>query len=462
MTGLALIIVFVVCIILMIVAIARFKAHPFIALLAISLILAFASGMPLQDIKSDGVLKSAGILTTITDGFSSTFKGIGLVIIFGAAIGALLECTGAAITIANTIVKAIGKNHPELATLIMGWIVSIPVFCDSGFVILNPIRKAMMKKTKHSSTAMTICLSAGLYASHVFIPPTPGPIAAANALNVSHNPLLIMGIGMLVSIPALAASYLYAMFIGKRVKAQDELEIEENMDYEQLLSSYKNLPSAFLSFLPIVLPIILMALSSIVSVFKIGGNIANIILFIGNPIIALGFGLIAASVLYFSHKPEKAYQTIIDETLKTVGPILFITAAGGVLGKVIANSDMINYITNNIYALSGFGIAFPFLLSAILKTAQGSSTVALVTTASIMAPLMGFLNLDSDILRVLTVLAIGAGAMTVSHANDSYFWVVTRFGSLNTQQGYKTQTIMTLIEGISSIICISILWFIFR
>jgi GntP family gluconate:H+ symporter len=153
---------------------------------------------------------------------------------------------------------------------------------------------------------------------------------------------------------------------------------------------------------------------------------------------------------------DKFYE-ITNETLKTVGPILFITAAGGVLGKVIASTDIVNFIKANATVMNTIGIFFPFLLAAILKTAQGSSTVAITTSAGILAPLMGSLGLGTPVLAALTVMAIGAGAMTVSHANDSYFWVVTNFGGMSPQQGYKTQTMVTLVEGVASIIGIFIL-----
>ena len=151
------------------------------------------------------------------------------------------------------------------------------------------------------------------------------------------------------------------------------------------------------------------------------------------------------------------FYDLVNETLKTVGPILFVTAAGGVLGKVIASSDMVKYISAHAGVFSAMGILFPFLLAAIFKTAQGSSTVALTTTAGIVQPLLGVLGFTSPMQITLVVMAIGAGAMTVSHANDSYFWVVTNFGEMSPDRGYKTQTAGTLVLGIASIIEIFIL-----
>ena len=423
MTGVALIIAFVLAIIVMIVAISKFKVHPFLAIMTVSLILAMMAGIPFVDtVKPDGT-KVSGIPTVIGAGFSGTFSSIGIVIILGALIGSVLEKTGAALKLADMVIKVVGKKRPELAIELMGWVVSIPVFCDSGFVILNPIRKALVKRTAVSSVAMTVALSAGLYISHVFIPPTPGPIAAANTLGVGDNLLLVMGLGVVCSIFPLIAGLVYG----------------------------------FNALAPILVPIILMALGSISSMAGWTGVLDIACQFLGKPIIALAVGTIFGVIqLATAHKMSDFYN-ITNETLKTVGPILFVTAAGGVLGKVISSSSMVAFITQHAEVLSAVGIFFPFLLAAILKTAQGSSTVAITTTAGIIAPLLGALGLASPVKTVLCVMAIGAGAMTVSHANDSYFWVVTNFGDMDPEQGYKTQTVCTFIMGIAAMVEIFIL-----
>jgi len=456
MSGIPLIIAFVIAITLMIYAISKLKIHPFLSIMAISLIFAIIAGIPLTDIPD-----------VIGTGFSNTFKSIGIVIIFGALIGTLLEKTGAALKMADVVVRAVGKKRPELAMLIMGWIVSIPVFCDSGFVILNPIRKALVKRTGRSSVASTIALSLGLYIAHCFIPPTPGPIAAANTLYTGAeqdiNLLLVIIFGILASILPLIASYFFAISIGKKVKDREELgetsEEEIIQSYEELVASYGELPNAWLSFAPIVVPILLMSLSSAFAMAQIS---IPLITFLGTPIIAIAVGVLIALYLLVMQKRTGDFYELTNETLKVAGPILFITAAGGVLGNVIANTTMVDYIKENSTALAAMGLMFPFLLSAILKTAQGSSTVALTTTAGIIAPMLTSIGLATPELIALTVIAIGAGAMTVSHANDSYFWVVTNFGNMRVEDGYKTQTLGTLIVGIASIINVYILYLFIR
>ena len=459
MTGLPLIIAFVLAIVVMIIAISKFKIHPFLSIMGVSVILALLAGIPLVNTTTADGTTVNGIANVIGAGFSGTFSSIGIVIILGALIGSILEQTGAALKLADMVVKLVGKKNPELAIELMGWVVSIPVFCDSGFVILNPIRKALVKRTATSSVAMTVALSAGLYISHVFIPPTPGPIAAANTLGIGNNLLLVMGMGVLASIIPLIAGLFFAKYIGRKVKSADELSEtgEVTKTYEELVASYGKLPGGFNALAPILVPIVLMALGSISAMAGWTGAGHDLCTFLGTPIIALAVGtLFAIAQLKIAGKMRSFYE-ITNETLKTTGPILFVTAAGGVLGKVIASSDMVHYITEHATVLESVGILFPFLLAAILKSAQGSSTVAITTTAGILAPLMGVLGLASPAMSALTVMAIGAGAMTVSHANDSYFWVVTNFGDMTPDQGYKTQTMMTLVLGISSMVGIFLL-----
>ena len=458
MTGLPLIIVFIIAVIAMIIMISKFKIHPFISIMLISLILGVIAGIPIVDKTLDDGTKISGLANVIGAGFSGTFSSIGIVIILGALIGSILEVTGAALKLADIVIKIVGEKNPVLAMEMMGWVVSIPVFCDSGFVILNPIRKAIVQRTKESSVAMTVGLASGLYIAHVFIPPTPGPIAAASTLGIGDNLLLVMGLGVLCSIFPLAAGLIYAKLIGKKVKADDEVNASEVVKtYEELVAEYGKLPSGFSSLAPIIVPISLMALSSIASMAGMKGGFANIITFFGTPIIALAVGTAFAVGQLAGAGKMKDFYNICNDTLKTVGPILFVTAAGGVLGKVIAASDMVNYISAHATVLSTMGIFFPFLLSAILKSAQGSSTVALTTTAGIVAPLLPILGFTTPVQAALVCMAIGAGAMTVSHANDSYFWVVTNFGAMSPERGYKTHTMNTLIMGIASIIEIALL-----
>ena len=459
MSGIALIVCFVIAIILMIVMISKFKVHPFLALMSISLVLAVVAGIDLSKIPA-----------MIGVGFSGTFKSIGIVIIFGTIIGTVLEKTGAALKLADMVVKLVGQRRPELAMLIMGWVVGIPVFCDSGFVVLNSIREALYKKISASPVAMSVALSGGLYASHVFIPPTPGPIAAAGTLGLGGNLLLVIIMGTVVSVPVLVAVYFFSKSIAKSVTISDkEADATITASYEELLKKFGKLPCGFLSLAPIIMPIIFMAVGSVVDVLAKQGMLdkaallPKIFLFLGNPIIALAIGVIFCVFLLAETKKMREFDHITNESLKIAGPILFITAAGGVLGNVITEAGFVNFIKENASTIKAIAIFFPFIISAVLKTAQGSSTVAIITTASIMGAfsadnsLMQTLGFTSEISAALCVMAIASGAMCVSHANDSYFWVVTNFSKMTADQGYRTQTAMTFIMGIVGMISVYIL-----
>lgn len=450
MSGIWLLILLLVAVVLLIVSISKWKIHPFLAIMGISLLLAFFAGIELVRVPK-----------IIGSGFSGIFSSIGIVIIFGALIGMILEKTKAAIKLADVVVSFVGQKRPDLAILIMGWVVSIPVFCDSGFVILNPIRKALAQKTKSSSVMLSIALASGLYISHVFIPPTPGPIAAAGLLGIGDNLLLVIIFGVIVSIPCLVAAWIFAKFIGKKILAEDEFG-EVKAEYEKVIES-SNLPCGFMAFAPIIMPIIFMALGSLAAVFKLGGFAGSLFLFLGEPIIALAIGLGFAIWLLKTQGLLKELSEITNQTLMVVGPILFITASGAVLGKVIAEAGFAKFMVENAASLAGVGLFFPFIVAAVLKTAQGSSTVAITTTAGLLGmysandSLMSALGFTSPLAATLVVMAIGAGAMCISHANDSYFWVVTKFGQISPENGYKSHSLNTFIMGIVGIIFIYIL-----
>ena len=466
MSGIALIIIFAAAIAIMVVAISKWHLHPFIAILLTALIFGIISGIPLPQ-----------MTTLIGSGFSKIFAGIGLVIIFGTLMGTILEQSGAALKIADCIIKLLGKRHPVLSMALMGWVVSIPVFCDSGFVVLNPIREALVKKTQSSPVAMTVALSGGLYLSHVFIPPTPGPLAAAETLGLSSNLLLVMGMGLLCSIFPMFLLILFSNYIGRRIScsadastntassssttsacttdASTNTSSASSTDADRIAAEYNaiieksgKLPSASLSFAPIIVPIILMSLASILQGAEMQQQLKDVVLFLSNPTIALAIGLLFATFLL---KRGSGFEEMVENSLKRSGPILFITAAGSVLGNIVAGSPLVSFITDNAQVLNGLGLLFPFLVSAMLKSSMGSSSVAIITAAGIVAPFAEAMGLASPIGLTLICMAVGAGSMTVSHSNDSYFWVVTKFGRMDIKSGYKTQTLATLILGLGAL-----------
>lgn len=447
--GPMLLVILIAGIVLIVLMISKLKIHPFISLLLVAYGIAFAANMPWSKIS-----------TTISGGFGSLLGNIGIVIVLGTIIGTILEKSGAALKMADTVVKVVGKHRPTLAMTIIGYIVSIPVFCDSGFVILNSLRKSLRKRTNASSVAMTVALSTGLYATHTLVPPTPGPIAAAANLGMDKSLLTIILVGMVVAIPAALAGLLYAQWIGKRLKTTEDIE-DAAETYEELLKKYGKLPGTWNSFAPIIMPIVFMALGSIANFpgAPFGkGILQQILIFLGTPINALFAGFFFALVLLPKFN-EETLTKWVGESLKDASVIILVTGAGGSLGSVLKETKIGDYLGQSLSGLQ-LGILLPFIVAAALKTAQGSSTVALVTTSSMLAPLLPALGLDSEMARALVVMAIGAGSMTVSHANDSYFWVVSQFGNMKVDDAYKAQTVSTLIQGVVTITFVTILTFI--
>ena len=445
MTTIGTLLIFAAAIILMVVAIARWKVHPFLAILGTAILLAALLGVPFADIPD-----------VIGKGFGGVSSGIALVIIFGTLIGSVLERTGGAVALARAVERVVGKRHPRLAMMLIGWIVSIPVFCDSGFVLVSPIGKSLAQRSGISPVPLMLALAAGLFASHVFIPPTPGPVAAAGMTGLENNLLLVIGLGIVVSLLSLIPAYFFTGRFGK-----DTSETSENSE-----SPKNSEPSvscnATLAFLPIVLPIVLMALGSVAALAPLPAGVAATLTFLGKPVIALMIALLSCLPLLMQTEMTSKFYDITQSSLKTAGPIIFITAAGGVLGAVVVASGFVDIIKESGDALKALGVVFPFIIAAILKSAQGSSTVAITTTASMMGmfndsgSMMSALGFTSPLAAALVVMAIGAGAMTVSHANDSYFWVVTGFGGIKARDGYRTMTLMTLIMGLTAILLIAL------
>jgi GntP family gluconate:H+ symporter len=388
------------------------------------------------------------IVKTINQGFGQIMIYIGLVIVLGTIIGTILDKSGGALKIADVILKLFGKNRPALAMSIIGGIVSIPVFCDSGFVILSSLNKAVSKRSNISLATLTIALSSGLYATHTLIPPTPGPIAAAGNIGASDFLGTIIWIGLLTSIPAIVVGYLWAQYIGKKIQINAD---NNSTDISDTLKDETNLPSAAKAFGPIVLPICLIAIASTLKLFDVSGKTAELIIFIGTPLVALMLGTVWA----FSLIPKFDEQHItgwIGKGISLAGPILLITGAGGAFGSILKATPMTDFLESITSASNYSGIVIiivAFVVASALKISQGSSTAALVITSSMLSPFLISSNLDSPIALALVVMAIGGGAMTVSHANDSYFWVVTQFSGLNVSDSYKSFTMVTLFQGIT-------------
>ncbi|MCP3928590.1 MAG: GntP family permease [Bacteroidetes bacterium] len=421
-------------VVLIILLTVKLNVHPFLALIFAALFFALFSGMPMET-----------IISSINEGFGGTLGKIGLVIVLGVIIGAFLERSGGAFKLAEAVLKIIGKKRVHEAMAIIGYIVSIPVFADSGFIILNPLNKSLSKKAKLSIAGTAVALILGLMLTHVMVPPTPGPIAAAGILDADVG--LVMLFGIIVS----ALSLIVAIIYSKKVAAKTYIDPNPDFSDEEIEEKIRQAPSAFRSFLPILIPILLIVGKSIVE-FTLAeeaqqGFLIELIGFIGSPVIALTIGMFLAFLL-----PKKFDKDLLStsgwvgKALTDASTILLVTGAGGIFGKILQNSGIADTMADMLSGAS-LGIWLPFLLTAAIKTAQGSSTVALITAASIMAPLLPMMGFETEMQKALMVVAIGAGAAVVPHANDSGFWVVTQLTGMDIKTGYKLYTTGALIVG---------------
>lgn len=427
-----------IVIVMIVLATTILKLHPFLTLLLAAVIMGFLGGLDMDL-----------VIGKLTEGFGNTLNSIGIVIACGTIIGTYLERSGGAKQMAASILKLVGERKSPLAMSITGYLVSIPVFCDSGFIILSTLNKAISKRTGLSLSVLAVALATGLYTTHVFVPPTPGPLAAAATIGADIG--LIITLGLLVSLPTAGAGLLWALFYSKRfsIVNHDEIQLETKDEKE---------PGTLMSFIPLMVPIILIALGSVANYPTLpfgNGAILTVSSFIGHPVIALIIGVFLAFGLKRGDITETHFDWVLTG-LKNAGVIILITGAGGAFGNVLRATDITETLGQFISQWH-IGIFLPFIIAAVLKSAQGSSTVAIITTAALISPLLMPLGLETPAAKALTVLSIGAGSMTVSHVNDSYFWVVAQFSDMDTATALKCHTMATLIQGITGIITIAIL-----
>ena len=436
--GLLLLLSLVGSVIFIVVATTRWKLHPFLALLFAALAVGAGGG-----------LAPAQTLTALTGGFGRTVGSIGIVIACGCIIGFALEKSGCAQVMAAWVLRLTGEKRAMLAMSGTGSLVSIPVFCDSGFVILSPLARSLARKTGESLAGFAVALSMGLYATHCLVPPTPGPIATAGALGAGLGS--VIALGLVVAVFVVATTYAYARWIGRRLR----LEPGEEKVSAAVSAHSVAPPGTLAAFAPIILPVVLIALKSWVDTpaRPLGDGSARLALSsLGDPNIALLIGVLTAWLVVRRHG-RATFSAWTGDGLRDAGTIILITAAGGAFGGVIRETPLGSLIGSALGSLQlgALSLMVPFIIAAGLKTAQGSSTVAMITTASLVAPLLGSLGLADGYGPVLATLAISSGAMMVSHVNDSFFWVITQLSGMTVAQGYRTVTVASGIAGLTGI-----------
>jgi len=407
---------------------ARYKVPAFFALLLACLLVGLGTGSPWS-----------AVLTTIKDGFGNILKSLGLIIILGTALGLLLEYTGGTAVLASALLRKLGNRRAPWAMSITGFIAGLPIFCDSGFIVLSGLNRSIAKRTGIPVAVMASSLATGLYAVHCLVPPHPGSAAAAGIIGVDFGKLMLIGAG--VALPAMIVGNLWARYAGKNApeKVIDDIAVNK----------IANGPSLVRSCLPIVIPILLIAAKSFITVDTTASNgWLSVLTAAGDPVAALAVGVVLAFNCKRSWTKTETGK-ILQEATEKAGGILVIIGMGGAFGAILTAARIGEHFSQSL-ALGSMGILFPFLLTSVLKTAQGSSTVAIITAATIVLPLLPALGLTHENGRLLCVLAMGAGSMMISHANDAYFWVIARFSGLEMKTMLKVYSTATILMGLTA------------
>ncbi|MDY2890718.1 MAG: gluconate:H+ symporter [Succinivibrio sp.] len=412
---------------LLIFMVLKTKIHSFMALIIATVVIGVVGGMPLTNVKfPDG--NTLGIISSITKGFGGTLSSIGIIIGFGVVMGQIFEVSGAAKRMAYCFLKLFGKRHEEEAMAITGFFVSIPIFCDSGFVILSPIAKAISSVVKKSVIALGVALAGGLVITHSLVPPTPGPLGVAGIFNVDVGKFILinlcLAIPMTIGVIIYARTYITRTFSVIPDGNGDLVKISAS-DYNPdaiTEQSEESLPSAFVSFAPLVLPIILILLNTVLSALKLTTGAFSVLIFLGQPIIAVGLGLLVALFTLTRGMERDSVLRSIEKGMSQAGIILLVTGGGGALGQIIKDSGLGNYIASGLAAASVPLIILPFLIATLVRFIQGSGTVAMITAAGICAPII---SAGGDSM-MLGAIACCCGSLFFSYWNDSFFWVVNR------------------------------------
>lgn len=452
-----------VAIALLIFLVLKTKVHAFLALIIAAVVAGVVGGMPMQDLLLDDG-KTLGVINAIKTGFGGTLGSIGIIIGFGVMMGQIFEATGAAQRMAQTFLKLFGKGREEEALALTGFFVSIPIFCDSGFIILSPIAKAISKVTKKSVISLGIALAAGLVITHTMIPPTPGPLGVAGIYGVDVGTFILYA--FVLAIPMTIACMIYARKVGKKIY---QLPNDDNTgyirpeyeepNYEEVHNlDMKNTPSTIESFGPLVLPIILILLNTVTDAMKLEGGVWEVLQFLGDPIVAVGLGLLLAIFTLGRRLTKDEILFEMEKGMKSAGIILLVTGGGGAFGQVIKDSGLGVYIANMIAETPIPIIILPFIIATAMRFIQGSGTVAMMTAASITAPII----VASGENPILGAFACCIGSLFFSYFNDSYFWVVNNtLGIKNVKEQIRVWSLTSTIAwavGFVELIVLSIIF----
>lgn len=426
---------------LLLILILHFKLQAFLSLLIASITVGLLAGMP-----------PAEILTNIQEGMASTLGFIAIVVGLGAMFGAILESSGGVQSLASFILKRTGEKRASWALVVTGFLVSIPVFFDVGFVILVPVVYALQKKTGKSLLYYGLPLLAGLAVTHAFVPPTPGPVAVASILEADMG--LVILVGIIAGIPAaIIGGPVFAGYISKKIHVETPSFFEKKV-------SHSKLPSPGIILALIGLPLLLILLNTSLdspmgSSLPIAGNVKDLIKMLGHPFVAL---IIANLLAWYLLGTRRGFskQELLDMTTSSLGSagiIILITGAGGVFKQILTETGTGKMIADVMthYGLSAF--FFAFLTAAAIRIMQGSATVAMITAAGMTASFLEGAS-SGDLHRALLVIAIASGASILSHVNDSGFWLVSKYFGLTERQTLRSWTVTTTLISVTGFLMV--------
>ncbi len=452
-SGTQMIIGLAIAIIVLIFLVVKTKVHVFLALIIAASITGLVGGMT-----------PTAVVDAITQGFGNTLGSIAIVIGFGVMMGRILEVSGAAERLAYTVVKWLGKRKEEWAMAVTGYIVSIPIFVDSAFIILSPLAKALSKKTGRSIVTLAVALAGGAVVIHSAVPPTPGPLGVAGIFGIDIGWMIITG--MLFGIPIVISMVLYAKWLGKRIyqlpsddgldwiRPEEEITIEDWIEEKES----KDLPSLLRSALPIFVPVFLIFLNTTTAAMELSGMWVEYVQFFGSPIIAVGIGVLLAIYGLFGHVQRSEALDRMEEGIKQAGIVLLVTGAGGALGFVLRTTGVGDHIADIVVNTGIPAILLPFVVATLVRFIQGSGTVAMITAASITAPILA----GMDVNMILAAQAAALGSLFFSYFNDSLFWVVNRtIGIKQAKEQILVWSVPTTIAWFVSLIMLIIADFFF-
>ncbi len=414
------------------------RLHPFFALTLSALAFGIAVGLDVN-----------AVMDAYAGGLGATISGIGIVIAIGTVMGALMERSGSAEKMAETMLKLTGPKHAGLGLAATGYFVSIPVFSDSAFVLLAPLAKRLSRDTGRSMTLMAVALAMGLHATHMLVPPTPGPLSVAGILGADLG--LVILLGMLVSIPVVAVALIAGGILGRRYHF-----LPEDLPPQEIAMN-RRLPGAVEAFLPIIVPICLMLVRTIGGLDSrpLGdGAFYRVTHALGHTVIALLIGLTIAFATHIRHNPSDrkvwTFDGAFGDALKTAGQIVLIVGAGGAFAAVLKLSNLDAIVKSTFSGVSA-GLLVPFAIGALFRTAIGSGTVGMITAASMLLPLLDTLGFATPLGRVIAMLACASGGFMVFHGNDDFFWVVTSTSGMKPGIAYRVLPLVSILQALTSL-----------